>query len=60
MKQELNVKFKFRVNPEAPRGQVAITENRPGEFLVMAKTELSDAQIIMAIARYVGKHEKDL
>jgi len=54
-----NLTFKFRLNPEAPRGVVGVTENRPGEFLVMARDELTDAQIVMAIARWCAKHHRE-
>lgn len=53
------ITFKFRINPEAPRGKVAVTESRPGVFLVMARDELTDAQITMAIARWISRHDKE-
>lgn len=50
------ITFKFRTNAEAPRGKVAVTELKPGTFLVMAQDELSDAQITMAIAKWCSRH----
>lgn len=52
--------FKFRINPEAPHGKVAVAENGHMQFLVMARDDLTDAQVIMAIAQWVALHKDDL
>jgi hypothetical protein len=51
------ITFKFRTNPGAERGKVAVSELSRGVFLVMAREELTDAQIVMAIARWCGQNE---
>lgn len=53
-----SLNFLFQVNPEVPRGQVAVRPLPiPGRFHVMAADSLTDAQIAMAIARYIAKHD---
>lgn len=53
-----SLNFLFQINETVPRGQVAV---RPlairGRFHVMAAAPLTDAQIVMAIARFVAKHD---
>jgi hypothetical protein len=54
------LKFIFQVNDQVPRGQVAVRPlDQPGQWHVMAATELTDAQITMAIARFIAKHDPE-
>lgn len=52
--------FMFQINPEVPRGKVAVKPlPTPGKWLVMAATPLSNAQIVMAIGRFIAKHDPE-
>jgi hypothetical protein len=55
-----DLKFIFQHNPAVPRGQVAVRPlNVPGQWHVMASEELTNAQIIMAISRFIAKHDPE-
>jgi hypothetical protein len=60
LQTEFNVKFKLRINPDLPRDVIGVTENKPGEFLVMAAHEVPDRMILTAIAQWVRKHYQPL
>ena len=52
--------FMFKINPEVPRGKVAVKPlPTPGKWLVMASVTLTDAQIVMAIARFIAAHDPE-
>lgn len=53
-----DLKFLFQLNPSVPLGKVAVRPMPvPGSFLVLAASPMTDAQVTMAIARYVAKHD---
>lgn len=52
------LKFIFQYNAEVPRGKVAVRPlGVPGQWHVQASENLTDAQITMAIARFIAKHD---
>jgi hypothetical protein len=54
------LKFIFQQNADVPRGQVAVRPlDVPGQWHVMAAVALTDAQITMAIARFIARHDPE-
>jgi hypothetical protein len=54
------LKFIFQQNADVPRGKVAVRPlGEAGQWHVMASEELTDAQIVMAISRFIAKHDPE-
>lgn len=52
------LKFMFQINDRLEHGKVAVKPMEvSGTWLVMCRTPLSDAQITMAIARFIAKYD---
>lgn len=51
--------FMFQHNADIPRGQVGVKPMGNKSFLVLASQDLTDAQIIMAITRFIAKHDPE-
>lgn len=48
-----NITWEFFTSPSIPRNKVGVEERRPNHFYVVAQQDLTEAQIVMAIARWI-------
>jgi hypothetical protein len=58
-KKPAELKFMFQQNLDIPRGKVGVKPMGAHQFLVMARDNLTDAQIVMAITRFIAKHDPE-